>query len=449
MKRKLTPKEIEKLIDFIEINEYLPLAVAETLMEQTKDHFRKQLYNIEVHPAIIPELKKEMFRQYRMSIIQAGESVGIISAQSNGEKQTQTALNTFHQAGQSEKTMTVGIPRFKELINASKKPKIVNHKVYFNKFNDTIQNIRKVVGHSIAGLTLSNITTNIEIIMNKKPESWYNAYKILFDDSFEKCEHCIRCTFNIQKLFDINLSLGQIAEFIHSEYYDLHCVFSPPTQGIIDIFVDTNNIILPENRLLFIDQENAPYIYISECVKPILEKLYVCGIPAITEVFFTREGDEWIVETNGFNSKKISTKYSSFKKLLMHPDVDYTRTISNNVWDIYEVFDIEAARQFLIESLLEIMDGINSCHVSLLVDRMTYKGTISSISRYTLGADESGPLGKATYEQTMDNFLNAAAQGQKEPTQGVSASIICGKRANLGTGICDVSINIDMLQEDF
>ena len=59
--------------------------------------------------------------------------------------------------------------------------------------------------------------------------------------------------------------------------------------------------------------------------------------------------------------------------------------------------------------------------------------------------DESGPFGKASFEETMDNFLNAAVKGEVEPTEGVSASIICGKRANIGTGMVDVKIDIAKL----
>jgi DNA-directed RNA polymerase beta' subunit len=91
------------------------------------------------------------------------------------------------------------------------------------------------------------------------------------------------------------------------------------------------------------------------------------------------------------------------------------------------------------------MDGINFCHTYLLVDRMTYSGNISSITRYTMKKDESGPFGRASFEETMDNFLNAAAQGEIEPTEGVSASIICGKRASIGTGMIDLAIDFDQL----
>ena len=94
---------------------------------------------------------------------------------------------------------------------------------------------------------------------------------------------------------------------------------------------------------------------------------------------------------------------------------------------------------------MNIMEGINSCHACLLVDRMTYSGNIASITRYTMKKDESGPFGKASFEETMDNFLNAAVKGEVEPTEGVSAAIICGKRANIGTGMVDVKIDISKL----
>ena len=54
-------------------------------------------------------------------------------------------------------------------------------------------------------------------------------------------------------------------------------------------------------------------------------------------------------------------------------------------------------------------------------------------------------MGKASFEETMDNFLRAGAYGQKEATKGVSASIICGKRANIGTGVCELMMDVKAL----
>ena len=54
---------------------------------------------------------------------QPGEMCGALAAQSLGEPATQMTLNTFHYAGVSAKNVTLGVPRLKEIINVSKKPK--------------------------------------------------------------------------------------------------------------------------------------------------------------------------------------------------------------------------------------------------------------------------------------------------------------------------------------
>jgi DNA-directed RNA polymerase subunit A" len=98
MTRILTENEIEDIIDFIKPNVSIPIESAITIMEMTKDRFRDQLKGQKVYPEIIPELKKQLQKNYIESLIQPGESVGIIAAQSIGEKNTQSTLNTFHKA---------------------------------------------------------------------------------------------------------------------------------------------------------------------------------------------------------------------------------------------------------------------------------------------------------------------------------------------------------------
>jgi hypothetical protein len=356
-------------------------------------------------------------------------------------------VDTFHKAGMSEKTMTSGVPRFQELINATKKPRNVNHRIYFKDPHYTVQALRDTVCDNIVGITFKDISTSITVELDKKEESWYKAYGILYNNNFLDYSHCISFKLNMNKIFEFKISLNNLVDFIHNEFDDLHCVVSPSNEGQLDIFVDCNNIELPEERILFVDSSNAVEIYLEECVQPVLESMNLCGIQGITEVFYVCDEGEWIVETNGTNSRSINTNFINYKKLLALDIVDDTRTISNNVWDIYEVLGIEAARQFLIEEFMSILDGINTCHPCLLVDRMTHMGSIASITRYTMKKDEGGPFSKASFEETMDNFLNAAARGEVEPTKGVSASIICGKRAPIGTGMIGLRVDIDNLPQ--
>lgn len=449
-KRILTSDEIEEILDFIKPQLGIPLVSAMSVVEINKERFRKQLVGKTVHPDIIPELKQTIERVYNTSLIQPGEAVGVICAQSIGEKNTQTALNTFHKAGQSEKTMTEGVPRFQELLNATRNPRIVNHKIFVKNSANNIKELRKTIGHSLTGITLIDLVVSMKIMKDKQAEPWYDAYKILYDDSFSYHTHCISMVLNIKKLFEYKLTEKDIVDVIHANYADVFCVFSPLGDGKIDVFIDTMVVMSKfEGCVAYVTEENAIEVYLEDVVQPNLEKIHVCGIPGIAEIFYVKEGNEWIVETNACNnySRSSSTNVNNLRKIMAMPMVDETKTVSNNIWEIYETLGIEATKQFLVEEFMSIMDGINECHAKLLVARMTYNGSIASISRYTLKNDECGPMGKASFEESLDNFLNAAVQGEIEPTRGVSASIICGKRSGTGTGMMSLKMDLEKIMK--
>ena len=59
-------------------------------------------------------------RRYEAKRIDHGSTVGAVGAQSIGEPGTQMTLKTFHFAGVASMNVTLGVPRIKEIINASK-----------------------------------------------------------------------------------------------------------------------------------------------------------------------------------------------------------------------------------------------------------------------------------------------------------------------------------------
>ena len=59
--------------------------------------------------------------KYMRAGMEAGTAVGALCAQSIGEPGTQMTLKTFHFAGVAAMNITLGVPRIKEIINASKK----------------------------------------------------------------------------------------------------------------------------------------------------------------------------------------------------------------------------------------------------------------------------------------------------------------------------------------
>ena len=79
---------------------------------------RARLHRITVSQLV--ELCEICRDKYLRARIEPGTAVGALAAQSIGEPGTQMTLKTFHFAGVASMNITLGVPRIKEIINASK-----------------------------------------------------------------------------------------------------------------------------------------------------------------------------------------------------------------------------------------------------------------------------------------------------------------------------------------
>src|SRR5690606_9709220 len=441
-KRLLTSEEIEDIVMSLEPVKSIPLIVSESHISVARNRTREMLKNVSVYPEIIPQLKRKICEDYLSSRIQPGESVGIVTAQSIGERQTQMTLDTFHSAGAALKTVLTGVPRFSELLSATSNPKSVISTIYTNEKYNTVSELRNILGHSLKNILLSDVLTDIKYDKDIEIPDWYWGFEMINGNKYSEYPEFITLIFDIQKLFENKLELDTISSRIEKSYTDLRCVYSPTFLGRIDVYFDCDNIVHD-------DYENPIILYVEKVLIPNIEKLQVSGITEISEVFYDTKDGELFIETSGSNLKKIFN----------NPIIDSTRTQCNNMWEIHEVLGIEATRDFLIQEFHNIIssDGtnVNKCHIELLVDVMTFNGTISSISRYGQRKSNCGPLAKASFEESLENFLKASVYGEIEKTSSISSSIMLGKIPNCGTGIFDIFmdmskiIDTDTLEETY
>jgi DNA-directed RNA polymerase beta' subunit len=452
-KRKLKKNEIQDILDSLISNTNLPTSISTCLLENLKKEVKKQLKNVEIYPNLIPSLKEQIKQEYLSSLVQPGECVGVTVGQSIGEKQTQTNLNTFHKAGSSDKQPVVST--FSELINATTKPKVPSFHVFFKNNYPTLKELRNEIRFSIKELTIEKISKDISIHINKEREEWYDLFETIHEKKPEYFEHCISLKLDKNILYEYKITPEIICNNIKESFDEVFCIFSPIYYSQIDIFIDTREIDLPEEKYYFIDEDNKCEIYLEEVILPLFKEKVIAGIQGIQEIYFNRKDDIWYIETENSKKKEKKEKNSQkqsqvsslqrFKLILSNPFVDFTKTISNNIWDIYYIFGIEAVREYMIQQFIGIMDGINLCHINLLVDRMIHSGSIFSITRYTMKKENNGVFCKTSFEETLDNFLEAGVYGEIEYAKGVSASIICGKKSNIGSNLSKLSVDIDKI----
>jgi DNA-directed RNA polymerase beta' subunit len=434
MKRFLTNTEIEEIMSFLKPQKNIPKITSLSIINNIKEKLRKDLQKQYVNPKIIPELKKTIEDYYYKTVISSGCSVGIIAAQSVGEKQTQSTLNTFHFTGLSEKTATTGVTRINEILNATKNPKQKSCYITFKSNNDTLTNLRNMINHSLVEVLFTNMINNISV--QSTTLDWFDVYESIYNKKIPKGLYLL-CNIKMNILYDYKIQLDKITSIIEQTYTDLVCFQSPESECQIIIFPTNPDDITIDDKITFINSENVLEFYLKEVVFKNLENLQICGITGITNMFIVKDkkSNTWKIETDGTNLQEV----------LGHINVDESLSFSNSIWEIYEVFGIEAVRQFMIDEFMKIIGDINTCHIKLVVDKMTFTGTILSISRYSIRKDDIGPLSSATFEESMDKFTTAGIFTQIENTKGVSSSIMCGKNGKFGTGSFSLYVDYNKL----
>ena len=196
---------------------------------------------------------------------------------------------------------------------------------------------------------------------------------------------------------------------------------------------------------------------VKQAQNRLLTQTLIRGMPGLRSVSFRKITDE-SYEKNPANDNRyepveqfvLDTFGTNFLDVLVHPDIDGTRLISNHVHDIYENLGIEAARQILFREIFGLFEQaapVNYRHVAILCDAMCNRGRLMSADRYGVNKKKSGPLAKASFEQTEDIMLRAALFGEMDPVTGVSANIMTGQPIRGGTTFTQVLLDEAALLE--
>lgn len=117
--------------------------------------------------------------------VEPGEAVGAIGAQSISEPGTQMTLKTFHFSGISSMNVTLGVPRLKEIINASKNISTPIITAKLEQEDNPV--VARVVKALIEKTTLGEVSKVIKEVY--APESCYISIELDMGKSLVSFDH--------------------------------------------------------------------------------------------------------------------------------------------------------------------------------------------------------------------------------------------------------------------
>jgi DNA-directed RNA polymerase II subunit RPB1 len=159
-----------------------------------------------------------------------------------------------------------------------------------------------------------------------------------------------------------------------------------------------------------------------------------------TGAFITDKMKEFIIETDG----------TSLSNVFFIDEVDFTRSISNDINEIYTCLGVEAVRKALINELRAVLKPydvyVNYRHIAILCDMMTQRGLLTAITRHGINRVELGPLRKCSFEETVEILLEAGLFAETDYLTGITENIMVGQLAPFGTGCFDLLIDMNKIQ---
>jgi DNA-directed RNA polymerase II subunit RPB1 len=277
-------------------------------------------------------------------------------------------------------------------------------------------------------------------------------------DNNEKSKWIIRMVMNPETMLEKNITMDDINFTLKNSFQDeISCVYSDYNMDKLVFRIRMNNILKnagkgsKKTKVNPLDQTDQIYL-LKNFQDQLLNNVIIRGIKNISKVILRKIKDN-VVEKMGVYKKEdiwvLDTIGTNLMDVLALDYIDNTRTYTNDIVEIYNVFGIEAARQAIYNELTDVLSEsayINYHHMTMLCDRMTYSQKMISIFRHGINNDNIGPIAKASFEETPEMFLKAARHAELDTMRGVSANVMCGQEGLFGTNAFQVVLDMEEMQ---
>ncbi|MBT3395230.1 DNA-directed RNA polymerase subunit A'' [archaeon] len=347
---------------------------------------------VEVEKLSSAEITKVLDRvaeEFENSLVEPGESVGLVTAESIGESGTQMTLDVFHFAGVAELQVTMGLPRLIEIFDARLNPKTPEMEVRLkSKYTKDEKTIRRVASY-LKEITLEDISSEFSLNLVK------GSIEVVLD---------------LEKIKAFGFEIKDIVSKLIEELKDVNVK-------------ESKGILMLES--ISGDLELSQLYKLKEKVREVVLR----GIPGITQVMPVKRNNKFVVSCGGSNVSKV----------LEMEEVDAKYVTSNNLFEIASSLGIEAARQTIINEALAVIENqgldVDVRHILLLAELMTTTGKIKGITRGGIAGEKESVLARASFEMPMKHLVDASVRGESDELRSVIENVIVNQPVPNGTGL--------------
>ena len=440
------------------------------------------LVNKRFNKKMLEILLESIHLNFKKSIVSPGEMVGVIAGQSIGEPTTQMTLNTFHLAGVASKSnVTRGVPRIEEILRLTRNPDKPSVTIYMKPQDQHDKDKATNYCNMIQYTKLIDVVKSVEICFdpNDRATKIHSDAALidqfyLFDELANECNEnedggmmaqqqprskwVVRMEIDAESLLEKNITMDDIHFAISTVHgNEVSCIYSDMNSSNLVFRIRINASVLNRNKKKAstnaysdaLDQSDEIYL-LKNFQDTVINNIVLRGVNKIVNVN-PRVVKDMVVKEDGKYSRKeawvLDTTGSNLIDIFAIDFIDFTRTYSNDIREMYDVLGIEAARQNILNEIVDVMEAsdayVNYHHLSILCDRMTVSKDLVPIYRSGILNDDIGPISKSTYEMHTEMFLEASRHGEFDQMRGVSANVMCGQQGYYGTNAFSLLLDME------
>lgn len=377
--------------------------------------------------------------------------------------------DTFHLAGVASKSnVTRGVPRIEEILRLTDNPKKPAMTIHLKSADEADKDRATVYANMLEHTVLRDVVKGVQICFDplerstfiESDKKWMETF-YAFEDMMKECNEdedepaakskwVVRMELDAESLLERNITMDDVHFAIKNVHTDIQCVYSDynDEELIFRIRTNANMFKKKKGELQSLDQSDEIYL-LRNFQDGLLNNIVLRGVHGIENVL-PRKLQNMVAKEDGKYVKKdtwvLDTTGTNMLDVLGTEFIDFQRTYSNDIGEVFDVLGIEAARQIIFNEFTEVMEfsdvNINYHHLSLLCDRMTVTKGMVAIFRSGLHNDNIGPIAKATFEVHTEILLQAARHADFDEMRGVSANVMCGQFGYYGTGAFNVILDM-------
>jgi len=269
-------------------NDKSPSVLLKSKKKMVEKFFRKQLQKVllsELNFLQRKVLVNRLVEDWNNTQVKTGKAVGVIAAQSIGERATQQSMKTLHTAGISlGKSSLQGISRIEEILDVKKVPAKPSMK-FFIKNKDITSTEAKVITGLFQFVIFSDIVLRRKTTsFNPKDEpTWFKIHRTIFpklNTEFES-DTSVHFTYTIdtKKCYMKRLDFYRIAQRIKSEFQfqkidPVYVYFSDFMTGEIHVLFTTSTLSKIEKKF-----------NVQQHLNQIINNTVISGVKDIINVF--------------------------------------------------------------------------------------------------------------------------------------------------------------------